>query len=139
MGGLADTQSLQRWWREHSELDLLVVTLEETMSRGSISAASAALEDLTEALEEHFGVEEDVYFPLVERLSAAHEPVLKAARLGHLKIRERLEDLRELVANGDMEPAHRGLALVLDRTRTHEIEEAKLIGELQNPEGPAAS
>ena len=130
MTGLADPESIERWWQEHSELDLLVESLEQAMDDGSIARAGAALEELANALEEHFTVEERVYFPLVEQLSSEHAPIVRAASLGHAKIRDRLDTLRDLVANGEIAPARRGLAVLLDRFRTHEAEEAKLVGEL---------
>jgi hemerythrin len=131
MSELADGESLARWWEEHSELDALVEAVEETMGGGDVAAAGRALEKLDDALEAHFSVEENVYFPLVERFSPLHSSVVEAARLGHKKIRGRMEDLRQLVDRGEIGAARRALFVLLDRFRTHESEERKLIRELE--------
>ncbi len=122
---------LQRWWDEHSQLDRLVDELEQGLQRGAIAPARAALEELAATLEGHFAVEEGVYFPLLESVDPAQKPSLDAARLGHGKIRDRLEQLRQLVDGRDIPSARRALRVVLDRFRQHEEEEAKLIGRLE--------
>jgi iron-sulfur cluster repair protein YtfE (RIC family) len=127
-----DPQEFERWWQEHSELDRLVSGLERAFNEGSIAAAGAALEELADSLEEHFGVEERVYFPLVEQLSQGHAPAVQAARLSHSKVRERLEQVRELVAEGKLVPAREALGLLLERFRAHEAEETQLIAQLEH-------
>jgi iron-sulfur cluster repair protein YtfE (RIC family) len=131
MDRLAEEQSLARWWEEHSELDRLVEAVEETMGGADAAEAARALEQLDEALDAHFTVEEQVYFPLVEEFSPLHSSVVRAASLGHTKIRERMHALRALVENGEIGPARRALFVLLDRFRTHETEERKLILELE--------
>jgi hypothetical protein len=131
MTALQMTDGMQRCWQEHSELDALVERVVEALGRGAISPVAESLEDLAGTLEAHFGIEESAYFPLVERLSPDQRSALDAARLGHRKIRERLEDLRELVENGDLRAARAALDVLLDRFRAHEVEEAKLIARLE--------
>ena len=126
---------LERWWVEHSELDRLVNDVADAMADSALSRASAALEELAFALEDHFEVEEQTYFPLVRRLSSKHEPVVRAALLGHSKIRQRLEQLRSLVDDGEVSQARRGFSVLLERFQTHEASEAKLIAELAGDEG----
>ncbi len=121
----------QRWWDEHSELDRLVAELESALVRGAIAAATSALDALASTLEGHFAVEEEIYFPLLESIDPAHAPALDAARLGHGKICERLEQLRQLVDGGEVPAARRVLRTVLDRFRLHEEEEEKLVGRLE--------
>jgi hypothetical protein len=125
------TDGMQRWWQEHSELDALVEVVIEALGRGAISATAGSLEDLTAALDAHFELEESAYFPLVERVSPEQSSALAAARLGHHKIRERLNELRELIESGDLRAARAALDILLERFRAHEIEEAKLIARLE--------
>ena len=131
MNGLADSQSFQRWWQEHSELDGLVREVEARMGRGSLANTSQALEELEAALDAHFTVEERVYFPLIEKLSPERHNSIQAAREDHLRISERLDELRDLVECGALTAARRALAKLLDRFRDHEIQEAKLIEDLE--------
>jgi hemerythrin-like domain-containing protein len=118
---------LDRWWQEHSELDRLVETLDETIGRGDEAAASAALEELVEAMHSHFAVEEDVYFPLVESLLPDSSEALRLARLAHVRIREDLATMSERIDAGELAPAREGL---LERLRDHERVEARLIARL---------
>jgi iron-sulfur cluster repair protein YtfE (RIC family) len=131
MDGLADRDSLQRWWEEHSELDRLVADVEDALNGGRLDAAQVALAALAEALESHFNVEERVYFPLVERFSPEHAAIVRGARMGHARVTESLDSLREVVERGEIAAARRALAMVLDLFRRHEGEEAKLIAELE--------
>ena len=97
MNGLADSTSFQRWWQEHSELDDLVRVVEARMGRGSLARTSQALEELEAVLDAHFTVEERVYFPLIEKLSPERHTSIQAAREGHLRMTELLDELRVLV------------------------------------------
>jgi iron-sulfur cluster repair protein YtfE (RIC family) len=129
----------QRWWDEHSQLDRLVEELESALTRGALGPATAALDELASTLEAHFTVEEEVYFPLLGSLDPAHQPALDAARLGHDKLRERLEQLRQLVDTGEVPAARRALRVVLDRFRQHEEEEEKLVGRLERLTPPRSA
>ena len=80
MNGLADSESFQRWWQEHSELDGLVREVEARMARGSLAKTSRALERLEAALDAHFTLEERVYFPLIDQLSPSRHTSIQAAR-----------------------------------------------------------
>ena len=131
MNGLADSESFQRWWQEHSELDGLVQEVEARMALGSLAKTSRALEGLESALDAHFTVEECVYFPLIEQLSPSRHTSIQAARTGHLGIVKLLDELRDLVECGELAAARRGLARLLDRFRDYEIHEAKLIEDLE--------
>ena len=131
MEGLADAASFVRWWDEHSELDELILEVEQAIGQKGAARAGAALERFCEAMEMHFAVEETVSFPLVERASPRHRAVLAAARLAHQKIRESLEDLRELVELARFAAAQRALAVLLDRFCAHEAAEESLIRELE--------
>jgi hypothetical protein len=121
---------LERWWQSTAS-SASSSRRPEALRGGSIASAAAALEDLHASLEAHFGLEEALYFPLVERLSPENASVVNGARLGHRKIRDRLEDLRLLVDDGDMRGARAALEVLLERFRAHEAEETKLIVRLE--------
>jgi len=121
---------LSRWWQEHSELDQLIEALVEACGGSSSAAASAALEDLSEALEGHLTVEEEVYFPLVEHLRPELEPVLKGVRLAHGVLRSQVDQLREQLAGDERTEANRLLGSLLELFRSHEAIEGQLIADL---------
>jgi len=130
VAGFADSDSLERWWHEHSELAELVHAVEETLARGSLERTSQALEDFEGVLDAHFTVEEEVYFPVVEKLSPRHQSIIRTVREGHVKISELLDELRDLVDRGEIAAARRKLSHLLDQFRTHEEQEVKLIEDL---------
>lgn len=121
---------LERWWRDHSELDRLVACLVDTIDTGSAAAAESALEELASALEGHLSVEEDVYFPLVEKLSSDHREALRDALRAHDRVRSDLDGLRSRLREGELTGARRELIALLNRFRLHEEAEARLITEL---------
>ena len=121
---------LSRWWQEHSELDQLIEVLVEACGGRSSAAASAALEDLAQALEGHMAVEEEVYFPLVGHLRPELEPTIKGVRLAHGVLRGQLDQLREQLAGNEREEIGRLLASLLEVFRSHEAIEGQLIADL---------
>jgi iron-sulfur cluster repair protein YtfE (RIC family) len=123
-------QELQRWWQEHSELDRLVETLVEKLSKGSIAGAQAVLEDLSERMDAHLKLEEDLYFPLVEQFSHSHTSTLRKLCLEHLDLRADLETIRSHLCQGDLGAASGALALLVARLRAHEEVETGLIDDL---------
>ncbi len=125
-------RELRRWWQEHSELDQLVEELLETITRGSVDAARASLEDFAESLAAHLMIEEDVYFPLVEELAPRHVPTLRAARLAHLELRAALDEIRDHLTEGDLDAACAALRKLLDGLGDHERLEADLIADLKD-------
>ncbi|MBM4336196.1 MAG: hemerythrin domain-containing protein [Deltaproteobacteria bacterium] len=129
--GLAALDGFERWWEEHSDLDHLVAALEESLSGGRIAVSRRAVEELAGALETHFDLEERVYFPLVERFSPEHCTRVRAARVAHAQVSETLQSLCDLIERGETLKACRVLAVLLDRFRTHEIEDARLIADLE--------
>ncbi len=132
---VVDAEFVDRWWQQHSDLETMIEGVGQALARGSSQAAGAALEDLSDALEAHFALEEEVYFPLIERVSSLYLPVLTSARLGHQKLRARLEDVHHLIERAEFGPARRALAVLLDRFRSHEAAEAKLLRDLERAGG----
>ena len=126
-----DGPTLERWWEQNSELDRIVEAVRRKLGRGALSEAAASIDRLTTVLEGHFTTEEDLYFPLIERAAPSNAARVAAARSGHAKVREALENLSALVETGDLTSAHRALAGLLHRLQIHEDEEAKLIAELE--------
>ena len=123
-------RDLESWWQEHSELDVMIDALLSTIDRGSAAAASDALEDLAAGLQAHLEVEEKVYFPLIERLAPEHAKSVGQARLAHLDLREHIGSLRDQLAAGQLDTARGIVAKLLEKLRTHEQMEARLIADL---------
>jgi hemerythrin superfamily protein len=125
-GGQSQEQSaIERWWQEHSELDYLVAELVSAVESGE--GAGEALDRLEEQLKAHFSVEEDVYFPLVRRLSPEHAPALDMACAAHVRMQEDLAQLRELLSDGKQVEAITLLSESLARFKLHEQAETRML------------
>jgi len=123
-------QAIERWWREHGDLDYQVGAVVHALTQRGVAAASAAIEDFASALEDHLGVEEEVYFPLIERLAPEHTPAVQRARLAHLELRDGIDELREQLMHGELMPARRSFTALLARLRSHEEMEGRIIADL---------
>jgi hemerythrin-like domain-containing protein len=123
----------ERWWQEHSELDQYVTELELALNSSSAARASEALEDLTEALRAHLTVEEDVYFPLLERLLPDQAPGIQEACVAHRDILSDVDQMQDQLSSSDLTGARSTLKTLLRRFRDHEQAEAKMVARLRTP------
>lgn len=128
--------SLERWWREHSDLDRLVSELDEALGCRSPGRASEAFSEFADALRSHFTLEENVYFPLVERLRPETAPMVREARLAHLDLLRELEGLEGHLAAEDIPAARSSLGTLLSRFRHHEKLEGDIIHSLREAVDP---
>lgn len=128
----SERTDLEHWWKEHSDIDVLVGQLVHALDRRSASAASEAAAELAEAIAAHMAVEEDVYFPLVSALAPRARRALDRIRIAHLRVREGLDAIQRWLAEGDLDAAHADLVELLIRFRSHERDEARLIGQLDD-------
>jgi DNA-binding FadR family transcriptional regulator len=123
----SETLTALRWWQEHSALDLMVEALVEALDGRDAEAARAAAEELARAVDTHVREEEDVYFPVIERLAPEQAEFVRKARQTHVELHENLAAIQSTLAEGDLEAARRTLTELLDRLRLHEQAEASLI------------
>ena len=131
-----DPLALPRWWEEHSELDQVVADVTRTLASGGLDRTLAAVSALKATLERHFSVEETIYFPLIDRFAPEESSSVRAAQLGHHRMRSTLNDLRGLLAGGDRASARRVLAQLLAGLREHEAHEEQLIERLKSAGRP---
>ena len=125
------TAVFERWWEEHSELDQLVEAARDALSSGSRFRSSEALEDLAAALECHLAIEEDVYFPLLERLLPGTAPGIRAALEAHEKLRDEIGRMRSELTRFDLASVQDGLARLLQTFHEHEKHEARMVAPLR--------
>jgi hypothetical protein len=119
-----------RWWQEHSALDVMVAALVEAIDADDASAAREAADELAHALDAHAHEEEDVYFPIIERLAPEQADAVRAARAVHVEIRADVDALRDELRGDDVQRARPALVELLDLFHGHEQAETRLIAEL---------
>ena len=127
-----DPLALPRWWKEHSELDQVVACVAQTLASGGLDRTLVAVSALKATLERHFCVEETIYFPLIERFAPEEGGSIRAAQLGHERMRSTLDDLQGLLTGGDRPSARRVLAQLLAGLNEHEAHEEQLIKRLKS-------
>lgn len=127
-----DPLALPRWWEEHSEIDQVVADVTQALASGGLDGTLAAISALEATLERHFSVEETIYFPLIERFAPEEGSSIRAAQLGHHRLRSTLSDLRGFLADGDRPSAQRVLAQLLAGLNEHEAHEEQLIQRLKS-------
>ncbi len=130
-GSTQHTAVYERWWEEHSELDQLVEAAREALSSGSRFRSSEALEDLAVALDSHLAIEEDVYFPLLERLLPETAAGIRSALEAHEKLRYELGCMRRELTRFDLARVQDGLGRLLLIFREHEKQEARMVAPLR--------
>jgi hypothetical protein len=126
-----DVRGGENWARERGELGPLVSLLVEAVATQGPSAASAALRELAEAMEAHFSVKEEVYFPLVEDLRPDQRTSVERARRVHTRVRRGLGELGRSLTDGRIDEARDLLGELLAELRVHEREAARLIAGLR--------
>ena len=125
-----EAYSLLTWRDEHEEIARSVLAAERAVDSGSVQSATSAIDELADALETHFSVEERAYLPMVEALSPRGAEFSAGIRLAHGRLRESLEQLHELIDLARWREARRSFALLVDRFRAHEEEELSFAEEV---------
>ncbi len=120
-------RQLEGWWQDHADLSFLLGSLAHALAKRGAAAASEAVEELAAALEIHLEAEEREYFPLVERLAPDRATAVRAARLAHSGLRDRIDEIRTWIAEGKIATARRELSLFIQLLHQHEALEARLI------------
>jgi len=131
---VAEGSAFEGWWEEHDELDAKVSRVERSFAEGSADQIRRDLGELTQTLEDHFLLEDQIYFPQVEALSGGRASTVRAARLAHERLREQLHRLAETVAGErDRATACADLARLIADFRAHEAVEQRMVRELPGP------
>ena len=123
----ADSGELASWWRDHSDLNYLIGGVVHLLHQNNAAAAAEAVEELVQEVTIHFAAEEDTYFPLVERVAPQYTKGIRAARIAHEDLRERLNRVRENLAVGEIEEADQNFHMFLEVLSGHEESEAEIM------------
>ena len=128
-GGLALRlgKEAQRVASQHRQLDDFHAVFSDALASGDTSAARLALARFREALEAHFSLEEDFYFPALHGQRAALAPELARLVREHAVLRAALAEVADVLAREDVRAGQGGLAAWLPRLREHERAEERLI------------
>ncbi|HTO51997.1 MAG TPA: hemerythrin domain-containing protein [Myxococcota bacterium] len=123
-------------WREGSDqLELLAGETSQALAAGQLPRARKAFGEYKALLEKHLAHEEDVSFPLAEKVAPAQGGPIKSLRVAHIGIRRDLEQVATHLAAGHEDAARAVFAAFLESFGAHERLEDQLIELLAKSRG----
>jgi hemerythrin HHE cation binding domain-containing protein len=127
-------------WRVPSaQLELLAGETSQALAAGQLARARKSFGEYKALLEKHLAHEEDVSFPLAEKVAPAQGGPIKSLRVAHIGIRRDLDQLATHLAGGHEEAARAVFAAFLESFAAHERLEDQLIELLAKSRGGTGS
>lgn len=117
----------QRIEAQHRQLDQFHAVLEDALARSDLAGTQLALARFLEALEAHFSLEEEFYFPALHGHDARLQGALAELVRDHEAMREAFADVRSSLRRGELAPASAPLRAWLGRLGEHERREESLL------------
>jgi hemerythrin-like domain-containing protein len=118
---------------QHRHMAQLLRVFEETLADGAGEGAVEALGLYCGAVDAHFSLEDDVFFPALHGLNPNRGDALEALSREHAHYRAELEALRRSLEAGEL-PAFVGrFESFVQEVRRHEVREERLVSELTEP------
>jgi iron-sulfur cluster repair protein YtfE (RIC family) len=115
-------------WREGSErLDALAARTSRALAAGRMAGARKSFAEYRGLLLRHLAHEEDVSFPLAEKVAPAEAGPIKSLRVAHIGIRRDLEQVSTHLDAGHEEAARAVFGAFLESFASHERLEDQLI------------
>ena len=115
-------------WREGSDrLDALAAQTSRALAVGQMARARKSFAEYRELLLRHLAHEEDVSFPLAEKVAPAQGGPIKSLRVAHIGIRRDLEQVSTHLEAGHEEAARAVFGAFLESFASHERLEDQLI------------
>ena len=119
----------QRVASQHQQLDDFHAVFSDALARGEAAAARQALARFREALEAHFSLEEEFYFPALHGHRAALRHELERLAREHAVLRGALAEVSDALARENPRAAQAALEAWLPRLREHERGEEMLLAD----------
>lgn len=119
---------------QHRQLDELYGLLLGALEHEPVASVLRGFERFRDALEAHFGMEDDVHFPALHGLKPELESRLTALVEEHKIMRKELDVVQAHLRSGDLEEGARALDGLVVRLARHEEAEEQLVGGLAKPE-----
>jgi iron-sulfur cluster repair protein YtfE (RIC family) len=115
-------------WREGSDrLDALAGQISKALAAGQMTRARKSFAEYRELLLRHLAHEEDVSFPLAEKVAPAQGGPIKSLRVAHIGIRRDLEQVSTHLEAGHEQAGQAVFGAFLESFAAHERLEDQLI------------
>jgi len=119
----------QRVASQHRQLDEFQVVVTDALARGDLSEARRSLARFREALDAHFSLEEEFYFPALHSHSSQLRAELAELALEHDSLRAGFSDATVALSISDGAATTAALNAWLPRLDAHERREEALLAE----------
>lgn len=112
---------------DHERLDAILARVRTLAADGSFEEASARFAEFACGLRRHIEVEEEVLFPLFERVTGmAHGPTV-VMRHEHVEIRRAMEDISGALARRDADGVGGSIDALEDTLSDHNLKEERVL------------
>lgn len=119
---------------QHRQLDGLYAAVGEALRRGARGEAISAFTRLRDALEAHFSLEDELYFPAVHGMHPDCEALLTSLVDDHRRFRSELDAVgRGLAAHAPLEGCLASLDALAEEIGAHERREEELVARVGRP------
>jgi hypothetical protein len=123
---------------QHHQLDQFHAVFEDALTRGDLSGARVSFANFADALEAHFSLEEEFYFPALHGYRRDLASELARLARDHAALRTGFAQLSAELARGDRAACQCELEAWLARLLAHERDEEALLA-IPPPQGIGAS
>jgi len=117
----------QRVASQHAQLDLFQGVVQDALQRGDLAEAERTLARFCEALDAHFSLEEEFYFPAVHSHDSELGAQLSELALEHESLRTGCSEATFALSRGDAAACEAMLDALLPRLDAHERREEALL------------
>lgn len=113
--------------QDHKDCDLLFANAENAAAKNDWDTASEAFNEFIDAMERHFGIEEQVLFPAFEEETGMQTGPTEMMRMEHEQMRTLFAEMKQAVEQKDSED-YLGLAeTLLIMMQQHNIKEEQIL------------
>jgi hypothetical protein len=120
-------RSARRMIAGHEQLETFSALVRSAVEQGSLQNARLSFMRLNDALEAHFAVEDEHFFPAMRGLKPSLAPELAQLVREHADFRVAMDELRDLLARGSAEAFVLRFEEFCDALSDHEVGEERII------------
>ena len=117
---------------EHNRLNRLYAALMRDLRPSSRHIAYASFVRLRDTLESHFDVEDQVHFPIVEKLRPEFASLILSLRDDHSRYRNKFIQISQIISVGEINEGRRLLGTLAEDLMGHERTEEDLLARIMN-------
>jgi hemerythrin superfamily protein len=116
--------------KQHRHLDRICLKLGEAIADGAIDHARDAFERYCSAVEAHFTLEDEVFFPAIHGLHPEQSGELESLSRDHVEFSEQLRRMAEQMAQAGLEAFAKSFQVYAQTLASHEGREEQLLSKL---------